>query len=143
MKKVSPGYRMDGVASWYGHKFHGRPTASGETYNMNDLTAAHKTLPLGTLVKVTNMENHKEVVVRINDRGPFIDNRVIDLSLAAAKKIAMIGPGTASVRVSVLGKSDSVLALKRPAPWTATAYLRAPNPFYTSKKSRSNAMKKI
>jgi rare lipoprotein A len=143
MKKVPPGFRMDGVASWYGHKFHGRPTASGEIYDMHDLTAAHKTLPLGTLVKVTNMENRKEVIVRINDRGPFIDNRVIDLSLAAAKRIAMIGPGTASVRISVLGKSDSLLALKRPSPWAATAYVRAPNPFYTSRKTPSAPMKKI
>lgn len=134
---------MAGVASWYGHKFHGRPTASGEIYNMHDLTAAHKTLPLGTFVKVTNRENRREVVVRINDRGPFIDNRVIDLSLAAAKKIAMVGPGTAAVSISVIGKGNAVLALRHPSSWTATSQLRAPNPFYTNRKSHRDALKKI
>ena len=76
-----------GMASWYGGKFHGRTTASGERYNMNALTAAHKTLPFGTKVKVTNKKNGKSVVVKINDRGPFIKGRVIDLSRAAHQKI--------------------------------------------------------
>lgn len=134
---------MEGVASWYGHKFHGRPTASGEVYNMYDLTAAHKTLPLGTFVKVTNRENQREVVVRINDRGPFIDDRVIDLSLAAAKKLAMVRPGTAAVSISVIGKGTAALALRHPSSWTAMSQLRVPNPFYTSRKSPRDAMRKI
>jgi rare lipoprotein A len=91
-----------GVASWYGHPYHGRAAASGETYDMEQLTAAHRTLPFGTLVRVVNLENSKTVDVRINDRGPFVDDRIIDLSHAAARSIALIGPGTARVRVEVL-----------------------------------------
>ena len=88
-----------GVASWYGPKFHGRKTANGEVYNMYDLTAAHRTLPFGTLVQVTNVSNGLQVQVRINDRGPFIKNRIIDLSYTAARKIDMIGSGTAPVQL--------------------------------------------
>src|SRR5258706_3503612 len=91
-----------GYASWYGHPYHGRKTASGEIYDMNQLTAAHKTLPLGSLVQVINQDNGKQVDVRINDRGPFIEGRVIDLSYAAAKEIQMVGPGLALVRLSLL-----------------------------------------
>ncbi len=92
-----------GYASWYGHPYHGRATANGEIYNMNDLTAAHRTLPFGTRVEVSNMENGRQVQVRINDRGPFIDGRIIDLSHRAAQLLEMIGPGTALVRLNVLG----------------------------------------
>lgn len=91
-----------GIASWYGGEFHGRLTSSREVYDMNDLTAAHNTLPLGTHVAVTNLETGRSVVVRINDRGPFAKNRIIDLSYAAARAIGLIGPGTARVRVEVL-----------------------------------------
>lgn len=91
-----------GIASWYGDEFHGRATSSKEVYDMNDLTAAHNTLPLGTYVMVTNLNNGKSVTVRINDRGPFVKNRVIDLSYAAASAIGLIGPGTAPVRIEVL-----------------------------------------
>lgn len=91
-----------GVASWYGEEFHGRITSSREIYDMNDLTAAHNTLPFGTMVMVTNLDNGRSVVVRINDRGPFVKNRVIDLSYAAARAIDMIGTGTAPVRIEVL-----------------------------------------
>ncbi|OGD22274.1 MAG: hypothetical protein A2W03_09290 [Candidatus Aminicenantes bacterium RBG_16_63_16] len=93
-----------GIASWYGGEFHGRLTSSKEIYDMNDLTAAHNTLPLGTHVAVTNLDNGQSVVVRINDRGPFAKNRVIDLSYAAARAIGLIGPGTAPVRIEVLGR---------------------------------------
>jgi rare lipoprotein A len=93
-----------GIASWYGPGFHGRRTASGEIYNMYAYTAAHKTLPLGTYVRVINLENGKSVVVRINDRGPFKKGRIIDLSYAAAKKIGMIEKGTARVRLEILSK---------------------------------------
>jgi rare lipoprotein A len=91
-----------GIASWYGQEFHGRTTSSKEIYDMNDLTAAHNTLPLGSYAMVTNLDNGQSVVVRINDRGPFLKNRVIDLSYAAARAIGMIGPGTAPVRIEVL-----------------------------------------
>lgn len=91
-----------GVASWYGHPYHGRTAASGETYDMEQLTAAHRTLPFGTLVRVVNLQNSKTVDVRINDRGPFVDDRIIDLSHAAARSIDLVGPGTAKVRLEVL-----------------------------------------
>jgi rare lipoprotein A len=91
-----------GIASWYGPEFHGKSTSSKEIYDMNDLTAAHNTLPLGTYVVVTNLTNSRAVTVRINDRGPFAKDRVIDLSYAAARALDMIGPGTAPVRIEVL-----------------------------------------
>ena len=91
-----------GVASWYGHPYHGRASASGEIYNMEQMTAAHRTLPFGTWVRVFNLDNDKTVDVRINDRGPFVDNRVIDLSHAAARVIGMIGPGLARVRLEIM-----------------------------------------
>ncbi len=91
-----------GTASWYGPGFHGRHTSSGEIYDQYDLTAAHRTLPLGTRVAVTNLQNGKEVEVRINDRGPFVKDRMIDLSYAAARILGMIGPGTVPVRLEVL-----------------------------------------
>ena len=91
-----------GVASYYGKKFHGRTTANGERYNMNEMTAAHRTLPFGTKVKVTNQRNERSVVVRINARGPFIKGRIIDLSMGAAKKIGLIQTGTATVQLQVL-----------------------------------------
>lgn len=93
------GYDQRGIASWYGPNFHGRLTSSGAPYNMYKLTAASKVLPLETWVKVTNLENGRSVVVQVNDRGPFVSNRIIDLSYAAAKKIHMIGHGTALVDV--------------------------------------------
>lgn len=91
-----------GLASWYGHPYHGRPAADGEIYDMERLTAAHRTLPFGTCVLVTNLTNQKTVEVRIIDRGPFVDGRIVDLSHAAAKAIDLIGPGVAPVRLAVL-----------------------------------------
>jgi rare lipoprotein A len=91
-----------GVASWYGPGFHGQPTASGEIYNQNALTASHPTLPLGTRVEVTNLANGKSVQVRINDRGPFVRGRKIDLSRGAARKLGMINPGVSRVRIKPL-----------------------------------------
>ncbi len=96
------GDHEEGLASWYGGKFHGRKTASGERFNKNAMTAAHRALPFGTKVKVTNLENGKSVVVRINDRGPWVNGRIIDLSEAAARKIDMISAGVVKVRVEVL-----------------------------------------
>jgi rare lipoprotein A len=101
----SHGYRKRGVASWYGEKFHGRRTSSGETYDMYLMTAAHKTLPLPAYARVTNLGNGRSVVVKINDRGPFVDNRIIDLSYAAANRLDMIRAGTAMVEVEVLDPS--------------------------------------
>jgi len=91
-----------GIASWYGPEFHGRPTSNNEIYDMYDMTAAHNSLPFGTYVMVTNLNNGKSVTVRINDRGPFIGDRIIDLSFAAAKVLDMIASGTAPVRIEVL-----------------------------------------
>jgi rare lipoprotein A len=98
----SKGYDERGVASWYGTKFHGQRTSSGETYDMNAMTAAHKTLPLPTYVEVTNLENRKTVVVRVNDRGPFHENRIIDLSYAAALKLGITARGTGLVEVRAI-----------------------------------------
>jgi rare lipoprotein A len=91
-----------GVASWYGHPYHGRQAANGETYDMETMVAAHRTLPFDTWVRVRNLNNGKEIEVRIIDRGPFVGGRVIDLSHAAAKAIDLVGPGTAPVRIEIV-----------------------------------------
>jgi rare lipoprotein A len=96
------GYTEEGNASWYGAPFHGRRASNGEVYDMYKLTAAHRTLPFETMVRVTNVNNGKSTVVRITDRGPFVDNRIIDLSLAAAREIESVGPGVVPVRMEVL-----------------------------------------
>jgi len=98
----SQNYSQRGIASWYGTKFHGHRTSSGEPYNMYAMTAAHKTLPLPTYVRVTNLDNNRSVVVKVNDRGPFIEGRIIDLSYVAARKLGMAGAGTASVEVTAI-----------------------------------------
>jgi rare lipoprotein A len=95
-------YKETGIASWYGHKFHGHLTSNGETYNVFAMSAAHKTLPLPSYVRVTNLDNGKSAIVRVNDRGPFHQDRVIDLSYSAAYKIGMMGKGTARVQVELL-----------------------------------------
>ena len=100
-----------GIASWYGPGFHGKRTANGEIYDQHALTAAHQSLPLGTDVMVTNLENEQAIEVRINDRGPFVEGRIIDLSLAAAKSIGVYAPGTALVRVEVLSAPTPRLAV--------------------------------
>ena len=97
------GYVEEGVASWYGADFHGLKTSNGEVYDMHAMAAAHKTLPLGVFVKVRNLSNNREAVVRVNDRGPFVKGRLIDLSYAAAHALGVAGPGTAPVRVEALG----------------------------------------
>ncbi|MBW2018699.1 MAG: septal ring lytic transglycosylase RlpA family protein [Deltaproteobacteria bacterium] len=102
-RKHARGFQERGIASWYGKPFHGRKTSSGEIYNMYAKTAAHKTLPLGTYVRVYNLRNGKTVDVRINDRGPFVRGRIIDLSYAAAQQIGLVGPGTAPVKIVALG----------------------------------------
>jgi rare lipoprotein A len=99
----SKGFQQRGIASWYGKDFHGKKTSNGEIYDMYAMTAAHKTLPLGTYVRVRNLENNRTLEVRINDRGPFVRGRIIDLSYTAAKDIGIVGPGTARVEVVALG----------------------------------------
>lgn len=109
-----------GTASWYGEEFHGRPTASREIYDMNDMTAAHPNLPFGTRVMVTNLDNGRSAIVRINDRGPFVRGRIIDLSYAAARVLGLVGPGTARVRVEVLGEGTS--EERKPIPRTTSQF---------------------
>lgn len=96
-------YKERGIASWYGKPFHGRKTSNGEIYNMHALTAAHKTLPFDTLVRVKNLDNNKKIDVRINDRGPFVHKRIIDLSYSAAQKLGVVIPGTAKVEITAIG----------------------------------------
>ncbi|MGD9764937.1 MAG: septal ring lytic transglycosylase RlpA family protein [Candidatus Binatia bacterium] len=113
------GATQTGIASWYGPGFHGKRTANGEVYDQNGLTAAHRTLPHGTMVEVTNLTNERVVRVRINDRGPYIDDRVIDLSRGAAQRIGLIAPGIAPVRIQVLPSDadvEPVLIAAGPAP---------------------------
>ncbi|NIO05545.1 MAG: septal ring lytic transglycosylase RlpA family protein [Proteobacteria bacterium] len=110
-----PVYVQHGIASWYGGKFHGKRTASGEIYNMHDLTAAHKRLPLGTYAMVTNLQNQRSVLVKINDRGPFVKGRIVDLSYAAARVIDIVDEGTAEVKLVAFG-------LKEAPRWEAPVY---------------------
>lgn len=100
--KSSHYFQQTGTASWYGTMFHERRTSSGEKYDMLAMTAAHKTLPLPTYVEVTNLKNHRQIIVKVNDRGPFSSNRIIDLSYVAAKKLGMLGHGTAPVRIRAI-----------------------------------------
>lgn len=99
----SYGFTQSGTASWYGKDFHGRKTSNGETYNMYEMTAAHKTLPMNTILLVKNIENNREIVTRVNDRGPFVRGRIIDLSYSAAHDLDIVGQGTARVHITALG----------------------------------------
>ena len=103
----SRGYKKRGIASWYGTVFDGKQTACGEEYDMYDFTAAHKTLPLPSYLKVQNLRNGKTVIVKVNDRGPFVDDRLIDLSYAAAKKIDMLDSGTSPVRIYAVSEAEA------------------------------------
>jgi len=107
---TSYGYQERGVASWYGTKFHGRITSSGEPYDMYAMTAAHKSLPLPTYVRVRNLKNNRSIIVRVNDRGPFVDNRLIDLSYSAARKLDMIRDGTSLVEVTAITYDSPLVA---------------------------------
>ena len=133
MKSVNVGHEQAGVASWYGPGFNGKKTASGEVYDMFDMTAAHSSLPLDTVVQVKNMKNNKEVVVRINDRGPFVGDRVIDLSFTAARELGMVGPGTAPVSLKVIKPGETRLASKSSSKRLAKAKEPIPNPFFSTK----------
>lgn len=106
------GYVEEGTASWYGPDFHGKPTSCGEIYDMNAMTSAHKILPMGTRLRVTNLRNQRSIVVRVNDRGPFVGNRIIDLSYAAARELDIVASGTAPVRIeSLAGASGAAVVL--------------------------------
>ncbi len=121
------GFSQKGIASWYGKHFHGRTTSNGETYNMYAMTAAHKTLPMNTILLVKNLENNREIVVRVNDRGPFVKGRIIDLTYTGAKKIGMIGKGTARVKITALGdakKNDEQLQKMAKTFYTGTFYVQ-------------------
>ena len=100
---VSVGDYFSGISSWYGKDFHGKKTSNGEVYNMYDMTAAHKTLPMNTMLKVTNLKNNQSIVVRVNDRGPFVGTRIIDLSYTAATRIGLVASGTGPVGIEVIG----------------------------------------
>lgn len=112
---VEVGEIISGIASWYGPDFNGKKTSNGEYYDMYDFTAAHKTFPMHTIVRVTNIENGKEVTVRVNDRGPFVKGRIIDLSKAAARAIEMTKKGTAKVKLKVLGFNDGTEKMPLPS----------------------------
>lgn len=114
------GEEFTGIASWYGPDFHQKKTSNGEVYNMYALTAAHKTLPMNTMVKVDNLDNGKSTIVRINDRGPFVEGRIIDLSNAAAHEIAMVGRGTANVKLTVLGFNAKIATTQTEKEQTAS-----------------------
>jgi rare lipoprotein A len=127
-KDKSQGYTAKGVASWYGRKFHGQRTSSGEPYDMFSMTAAHRSLPIPTYAKVKNLNNGKEVVVKINDRGPFVGDRLIDLSYAAAKKLGFHNDGTAKVHITAIDpiawhkeQNGTALAASEPAKKTTLA----------------------
>ena len=115
--RTSNGHVERGIASWYGPNFHGKQTSTGEPYDMYAMTAAHKTLPLPTYARVTNLNNNRSIVVRINDRGPFVDDRIIDLSYTAAAKLDMLGPGTAPVEITAIDPNRQ----SAPAPVMAKA----------------------
>lgn len=110
-----------GIASWYGPDFHGRLTASGERFDQFAMTAAHRTLPLGTRIRVTNVTNGRSAELRINDRGPFVGDRILDVSRGAAEVLAMVGPGTAEVRIEVLAAPIQLSAIPATLSWTVQA----------------------
>ena len=126
------GFSEQGIASWYGPGFHGRKTSNGETYNMYDMTAAHKILPMNTRLVVRNLDNGAETVVRINDRGPFIDGRIIDLSHSAARTLGIIEHGTARVKIAALDGDD-------PAPAQQQATVAAATPASTRQPTKTTA----
>src|SRR3990167_5917105 len=124
--KSSKHYEQVGIASWYGTKFNARRTSSGERYDMLGMTAAHKTLPLPTYVEVTNLKNHRKIIVKVNDRGPFEGSRLIDLSYVAAKKLGILGHGTVQVKIKAINPYASGLQNQF---FTASRNTKHPNKF--------------
>jgi rare lipoprotein A len=113
--KEDPSYDETGIASWYGSDFHGKYTANGEVFDMNEVTAAHQTLPMPSLVRVTNLENGRSIIVRVNDRGPFVNGRIIDLSRRSAQLLGIERQGTAKVRVQMVGPATGDPGVSQPA----------------------------
>ena len=132
------GYNETGTASWYGTKFHGKKTANGERYDMHAMSAAHKTLPMPTMVRVTNLNDGRSIVVRVNDRGPFVKNRIIDLSYAAARALGYDNEGTAPVRVEALGQRTMTASNNTPAVRPAPKAIILPSPTPVIPKSRTS-----
>ncbi|MBR9910501.1 MAG: septal ring lytic transglycosylase RlpA family protein [Gammaproteobacteria bacterium] len=137
----STGFTQEGVASWYGTKFHGRQTSNGELYSMYGMTAAHKTLPIPSYVRVTNLQNGRQVVVRVNDRGPFLHDRIIDLTYAGASKLGFLKHGTAPVRIEVVEPGQNIGTATAAATTMATATAIAqPQPQPTVLASRNEEL---
>ena len=134
--RVEEGWTEKGLASWYGEPYHGRRTASGEVYDMHEMTAAHKTLAFGSVVKVRRRDTGAEVEVRINDRGPFIEGRIIDLSFAAAKRIDLVVDGVAPVKIRVVGHQAPSSSRKIPAPETENCFWVQVGAFTTPDNAR-------
>lgn len=137
---TADGYDETGTASWYGTKFHGKTTANGERYDMYAMSAAHKTLPMPTMVRVTNLKNNRSVIVRVNDRGPFVKSRVIDLSYAAAKTLGYDNAGTAPVRVEVLGRQTTGSSRIVTRPPTQRPVLQRPKTVPATATAREGGM---
>ncbi len=145
----NPSYRAEGVASWYGPDFHGRLTANGEVYDMHAISAAHTTMPLPSYARVTNLDNKRSIVVRVNDRGPYVRDRIIDLSIGTAKALDFYGKGLARVRVEYVGRapvegSDDKLLLATlregsPAPAPSKVMVASAKPFLPKEDSRKDA----
>ena len=138
------GFQQRGVASWYGRKFHGRKTSNGETYDMYGLSAAHKTLPMGVYVKVTHLGNGRHVIVRINDRGPFVAGRIIDLSYGAAQQLGIVDSGTAQVQIQALGyqqKDHGQVSYRVPASYDAGSFAVQIGAFSTANNAYQLAAK--
>jgi rare lipoprotein A len=140
---VGPGWTQSGVASWYGPGFHGRLTANGERFDKEAMTAAHRTLPFDTWLRVTNLDNGLECEVRVNDRGPFAKDRILDLSEAAARKVDMIRSGTARVRITVIPPPDQSAA--KPVTWRiqVASYSVAANAERTAGLLRSKGLSPV
>ena len=134
-------YLKQGIASWYGSDFHGKKTASGETYDMYAMTAAHKTLPISSYARVTNLENQRSVIVRINDRGPFYGNRIMDLSYAAAKKLDLHDAGTGAVEIKAIATEQALAQLQHPEKQQKTVSLQAGS--FGNKKTAQRLHNKI
>ncbi|MGH6770775.1 MAG: septal ring lytic transglycosylase RlpA family protein [Xanthobacteraceae bacterium] len=135
----NPHYRAEGIASWYGRDFHGRLTANGEVYDMNALSAAHPTMPMPSYARVTNLENGRSIVVRVNDRGPYAHNRVIDLSIGAAKALDAYRKGLARVRVEYVGRAALTGSDDRVLMATLRHGRPAPSPSYNSRSRLASA----
>jgi rare lipoprotein A len=146
----NPGYRAEGIASWYGPDFHGRLTANGEVYDMHSISAAHTTMPLPSYARVTNLDNGRSMIVRVNDRGPYVHNRIVDLSIGAAKALDFYGHGLARVRVEYVGRAPlegsddrmlmATLREGQPAPAPSRVMVASARPFLSDFDERGTPL---